>query len=80
MRIYKHKSLFFFLAQSICIQTQARISFKFDTVDISLPQHAEWHALYRYEIPVVHIDGQEVARHGLQEADFVARLLESGHA
>jgi hypothetical protein len=43
-------------------------------VDISRPDQKAAFDLYRYDIPVVTVNGEEVARHKLVEKDFLAAL------
>jgi len=38
-----------------------------EVVDISQPDAADWHARYREHIPVVHLDGEEIFRHRVDE-------------
>ncbi|KAG8255396.1 Acetyl-CoA acetyltransferase, mitochondrial [Homalodisca vitripennis] len=44
------------------------------SVDISQPQNAHLRALYRYEIPVLFLEGQYVCKHRL-DRDALERLL-----
>jgi hypothetical protein len=43
-------------------------------VDIHASENATWFELYKYDIPVVHIEGEEHARHRLSESDFSKAL------
>jgi hypothetical protein len=53
--------------------------FVYEEIDISLPAHAHtWLPLYTNDIPVVHVSGKEIARHGLQERILQQKLEEVG--
>jgi hypothetical protein len=40
-----------------------QIPFEYTECDIHAPENKKWFDLYRYEIPVVHIDGEEAFRY-----------------
>lgn len=42
--------------------------FEYRKVNIRAPENSAWLAEYEYDIPVVHLNGVELARHRLQEA------------
>ena len=54
-------------------------SFTYSEVDISQPQHSAWLAAYTNDIPVVHLNDREVARHRLSESDLIAALDSASH-
>jgi len=54
-------------------------SFTYDEVDISLPQHSAWLTAYSDHIPVVHVNGREVARHRLSEAQLITAVDGAQH-
>ncbi|MEE9295289.1 MAG: glutaredoxin family protein [Phycisphaerae bacterium] len=56
-----------------------RIDFEIERVDITEPQNTRWYALYCNDIPVVHLNGEEVCRHRVSERTL-RRLLESANA
>ena len=56
--------------------TQQRPGLKLEVVDITLPENAAWQRRYRFHIPVVHLDGAEIARHRLSEAELEEALRE----
>lgn len=51
-------------------KTQHANDFDYQEVNIDDEEQKEWFDLYKYDIPVVHIDGVEVARHRMEEAVF----------
>jgi hypothetical protein len=55
-------------------RVQGEVGFYLEIVDISAPQHASWHRLYKNDIPVVHIDGTEAFRHRVDQRAFRARI------
>ena len=46
---------------------QRKYPFHFETVDISEKNNQKWFELYKYDIPVVHLNGKEIARHRANE-------------
>lgn len=55
-------------------RVQQKIPFEFLETNIDEERHKEWNDAYKYDIPVVHLDGQEIARHKLKEADLIEAL------
>jgi hypothetical protein len=55
-------------------RNQQHFSYDYEEINISSPGQEQWHKLYDTEIPVVHINGQEVARHKLNERTFIQKL------
>ncbi len=55
--------------------TSSKGSLKLEVVDISEKANAKWFFLYRNDIPVVHLDGVEIARHRLSQDD-VERFID----
>lgn len=48
---------------------------KVERIDITEPGNKKWYALYANDIPVVHLNGQEVSRHRVSER-ALRKLLE----
>ncbi len=48
-------------------RVRADIAFELETIDVSSPGNERWLEAYRDAIPVVHIDGSEVFRGGIDE-------------
>ena len=61
-------------------KAQQRLPFAYSEVDISLPQHSTHLARYTDDIPVVHVNGREVARHRLTEPQLIAALQQHSTA
>ncbi len=55
---------------------QVRFGFQLTRVDISEPQNRQWFGLYGNDIPVVHVNGREVARHRVSEREL-RKMLDS---
>ena len=51
--------------------------FELECVDISAPGNEKWHEKYRNDIPIVHLNGEEVFRHRVDERAF-RELLAQG--
>ena len=45
-----------------------------ELVEADVRSDPEWHRLYRYEIPVLLCDGQEIARHRIGEQELREKL------
>ena len=54
---------------------QQSLKFDFETVDIELPSNKEFLKRYIYDIPVIHLNGQEIMRHGIDEDAFKKAIL-----
>jgi hypothetical protein len=54
-----------------------QIPFRYEEVDISASGHERWLELYQYDIPVVTLNGREIARHKLAEQTLVTALTSS---
>ena len=52
--------------------------FRYEEVDIGLPQHSAWLDQYTNDIPVVHVEGREIARHRLNESTLTQSLESAG--
>ena len=52
-----------------------------EAIDITDAAHKEWHRRYKYDIPVLHIDGQYWTKHRLDAEQAVEGISEaiSGH-
>jgi len=61
-------------AKFVIKKVQNKIPFQYEEVDIAKPENAKWHTLYTNDIPVIHVNGKEVARHRLNEPQFIADL------
>ncbi|KDN36484.1 DUF836-domain-containing protein [Tilletiaria anomala UBC 951] len=46
----------------------------FNIRDDSLSDVHKWRRLYQYDIPVLHLNGEEIARHSLDKGKFIAAL------
>jgi hypothetical protein len=54
--------------------------FRFEEVDIRAPANKQWHEQYQYDIPVVHVNGREAARHRLSERTLIDALRAAASA
>ncbi len=59
-------------------RVRAQIPFEVEQVDISAPGNEAWFAAYQHDIPVVHLNGQEIFRHRVDER-HLRRLLAEEH-
>ena len=50
-----------------------------DQVDITDESHAEWHSKYKYDIPVLHVNGQYWLKHRTTREEAKAGLLEAAN-
>ncbi len=48
-------------------RVQSQISFELSCIDISAPGQQAWLAQYKHDIPVVHLNGEEIFRHRVDE-------------
>ncbi len=48
-------------------RVRAQIDFELETIDISAPGNEKWFDAYQHDIPVVHLDAQEIFRHHVNE-------------
>jgi hypothetical protein len=48
-------------------RVRADLPFELDVIDVSSPEHEDWAALYGDVVPVVHVNGVEIGRGGLDE-------------
>ena len=55
-------------------RVRAQIPFDVEQVDISAPGNEKWFEAYKHDIPVVHLNGQEIFRHRVDEKQL-RRLL-----
>lgn len=44
-----------------------QVPFAFEEVHIDEAGNEKWFELYKYDIPVLHVEGEEFARHGIKE-------------
>lgn len=58
-------------------RVRKQIPFELDTVDITAPGQEAWFECYRHHIPVIHLDGNEVFRHRVDERLLRERLAAS---
>jgi len=49
-----------------------------ELVETDVRSDPEWHRLYRYEIPVLMLEGREVVRHRVGDAELRERLQQLG--
>ena len=54
-------------AMFVIRRVRTQIPFEFESVDITAPGNEEWFEAYRNNIPVVHLNGQEIFRHRVNE-------------
>lgn len=52
------------------------LPFDLENIDISAPGCEHWLALYKHDVPVVHLNGVEVFRHRVDEARLRALVGE----
>ncbi|KAI8926112.1 glutaredoxin-like domain-containing protein [Entophlyctis helioformis] len=57
-------------AKEVIEAVQAKVPFDLQEVDIDKPENKAWWRQYTYEVPVVHLNGQEIFRHRLQPQDL----------
>lgn len=55
------------------VRSRGRVAFRYEEVDIT--KHPEWFQEYKWDIPVVHIDGEFAFKHHLDEAELESALL-----
>jgi glutaredoxin len=65
-------------AKLVIDRVRAQVSFDFETRNI-LDRAAEF-AEYQFAIPVIHVDGREIARYRLTEAQLIAALQRSSES
>lgn len=61
-------------AAQIIERVRGQTPFHFEIIDIDDPAHEPWLDEYDCEVPVIHIDGEEFARHRLEEEWFRTAL------
>ena len=59
---------YYFLPTAILLQ------FEYEEVDISLDENAFWRSRYKYEIPVVHLNGKMLMKHWFDEDKMKSAL------
>ena len=62
-------------ARAVVDVVRARIDFTYEEVDIT--QAPEWFQEYKWDIPVVHIDGEFAFKHRLDAAELERALREA---
>lgn len=60
------------------VSAHVQYPFRYEEVDIGLPQHSAWLDQYTNDIPVVHVEGREIARHRLNESALTQSLESAG--
>lgn len=55
-------------------RVRRQIPFDVETIDIRAAGQEKWFALYKDHIPVVHLDGEEIFRHRVDERALRDRL------
>lgn len=58
-------------------RVRARLPFELESVDITSAGNERWFESYKNHIPVVHLNGEEIFRHRVDERKL--RVLLSGH-
>lgn len=53
------------------------VSHSLDQIDITDDEHVEWHSKYKYDIPVLHVNGQYWLKHRTTLEEAKAGLLEA---
>jgi len=53
---------------------QQKVAFELTEVDIIDPQNREYHDKYLFDVPVIHLDGKEIFRHRVNEAELLSVL------
>ncbi len=56
-------------------RVRSQIPFELESIDICAPGQEKWLDAYRYDIPVVHLNGREIFRHRVNERQL-RELLE----
>ncbi len=51
----------------VVTKLKGRIDLELERIDFTDPENHRWYALYVNDIPVVHLNGQEVFRHRVSE-------------
>jgi hypothetical protein len=59
-------------------KSQQRYGFRLEYVDLARPENKHFLAAYSDHIPVVDLDGREIARHKLEERELVKHLEQAG--
>ncbi len=62
-------------------RVRKRIPFDLESINISLSEHKSWFDAYRNDIPVVHLNGEEIFRHRVDEGrlrELLGRLNKPG--
>ena len=63
--------------EDVLQEFREEIPHSLDQVDITDEAHAEWHAKYKYDIPVLHLNGQYWLKHRTTNDEVRAGLLEA---
>lgn len=61
-------------AHEIIERVGLRIPFTLEIIDVDDPDHEHWLDQYDHHVPVIHVDGTEIARHRLNEEKLIAAL------
>ena len=56
-------------------RVRAKLPFDLESVDITTPGNERWLESYKNDIPVVHLNGEEIFRHHVDERKLRAFLL-----
>lgn len=54
-------------AISLCVTSIQSLQFVYEEKYIDIPENKEWFEKYKYHIPVIHLDGQFLMRHRVDE-------------
>lgn len=66
-------------AKFLIQRAKVQVSFDFQSCDISAQGNEALFEKYKYDIPVVHLDGVEVFRHHISETDLISLIRNSQH-
>ena len=62
------------VAKDVLAGIQSQQPHSLEAVDITDPEHAEWWSKYKYDIPVLHIDGVYWAKHRITAEQSIEAL------
>ena len=62
------------VAKDVLASIQSQQPHSLEAVDITDPEHAEWWSKYKYDIPVLHIDGVYWAKHRITVEQSIEAL------
>ncbi len=65
-------------AMYVVERVRAELPFELESVDITAPGNERWYENYKNDIPVVHLNGEEIFRHRVDERKLRALLSNHG--